>query len=274
MSTLKEKLVKLKEPTDKIKQITYTYTDKKGKKREKSYPYIPYNVYKERMDSVFGCCGYHTEYSEPQYMQLQNGQEIFSCKCRITLIDENGKALLYKEGDGCREIMLESNGKCSNLKNLPYFAQQNAFKSACKEFSIFGYDCVESCDDEDYAGDSRGGESGNNKAAAHGQSATSMEPAATEQKVLEFYSEGSFFDVGSRDGKPILKLAVREKVDSQLRTELSELIFYPNCYKKEESKINRLQADVKVKSVFLRLCVKESGIRDGKRQYVFNSFVS
>ena len=56
------------------------------------------------------------------------------------------------------------------------------------------------------------------------------------------------------------------------KTYLIQNLDCANCAAKIEDKINRLQADAKIRSVLLKLEVTEANVREGKRQFVFNSF--
>jgi len=207
---LKEALIELREYVEPSK-------DKLGNK------YYAIEEYFAKMDSVFGVGGYEVSYSELTHMVLPSGQVVLTSKCHIAILAQEGVAFSV-EGYGSYEVPYSTEtGKCINLNTAGVSCTVNAFKSACREMSIFG------CRDVEVKG--------KNKSNKNTNASTSSAAVKTRQFFLQKPLQEMWKD---REGKPAYRMVAREIVGEQMIAGESEILFYPNQYKKNVAKFNDL----------------------------------
>ncbi len=234
---------------------------KKGKKMK--FEYIPIEEYMKLLDNSIGVSNYTVEYTAPQYEKISSGQDFLSVKCRITVLDDEGQAVIFKEGLGASEFAYSSDngGRDVNLKNAPVYAQQSAFKTAAKDLGCFDF----------YGtyGDSDGKASDSEKADKPKRTQTSPR---RQTVTIKAHSSGSYFVAGTNaQGEKTLKLPVI--VDGESGE--SEIIFYPNNIKDVKDSVNELLiASKKGSKAPISASVYSCDARDGKNQYVFKAFTA
>lgn len=235
---------------------------KKGKKMK--FEFIPVEEYLKVLDKYVGVTNYTTEYSELQYFKVQSGQDMFTIRCRITILDDDGNVVTFKEGMGGSEFAYsqDNGGRDVNLKNSPVYAQQSAFKTAAKSIGCF-----------DFYGSS---DSSDEKPSQNERQTQNAKPAQASssggKKVLSVHSVGKMFTVEGREdanGQPTYKLPVKVEGEDVL----SEIIFYPNHYDKLADTFNKFIARTSRKGVDFSTSVTQCKEQNGKKQFVFLGFI-
>ena len=211
-------------------------------------------------DEIVGVANYNVEYTDHQYRQISTGQELFSVKCIITIIDDDGKPVLKRECYGgyvCKYA--KANGNDVNLQNSLDFVCSYAFKNAAKRFGIFGLKTTEIEHSESVASEN-----------------TSGSGKKSESSVMNFVTSGAFEQIRESDGRPVYKIAAHEMVNSeQCRSDVSHIIFYPNQYSKDAEKFNfYISTCSNDKQKRLRIKTKVVGEDNGIIQYVFLGFAA
>lgn len=234
---------------------------KPKKDNKMKFEFVPIEEYMKLLDNVIGVSNYTVEYTMPQYGKITSGQDFLYVKCRITVIDDDGNMVIFKEGLGASEFAYssENNGRDVNLKNSPVYAQQSAFKTAAKDLGCF-----------DFYGTYREGkdsEADSSKGGRQGRAQTSRRKLVT----IKARTNGAYFVAGENArGEKTLKLPVVVNGEKNV----SELIFYPNNIKDYKDEVNGLLIASKKGSKALSVSVYECDERDGRKQYVFKSFVA
>ena len=249
---MKERMVNGKKWSDVLNALNVA-KPKKGKKVK--FEYIPIEEYVKILDNNVGMSNYTVEFDMPQYVQISSGQDLLTTKCRISVYDDDGTLITFKEGLGASDFAYsaDNGGRDVNVKNSPVYAQQSAFKTAAKAlgcFDFYGtYGPADSSDSPDEP------------------EAAERRPSrdAGKSKVITARTDGVFFEIDGRGDKPTYKLPVR--IDGE--DAVSELIFYPNNYEKISQKFNQLAAMVTNKSVLIKPSVRPCGEREGRKQFVF-----
>lgn len=221
----------------KAKLDTVSAYKKARKYLMNKYPYFTIEEYMERMDTAFGRENYIVTYESVPHVIFPNGQVILQCKCHVDIYHE-GKVALSVDGMGSKEVPTNDSGSYINLNTIALSAQQNAFKSACKELKIFGAGNV---DKEGSAGGDNGrsanGNGGNN-------SSKSGSKSEKETKTLSFYVKELPEEVrkDERSGKAVyrMKAYVVNDDGKTCHTKPCEVIFYPNTYSKNAGRMNQL----------------------------------
>ena len=225
-------------------------------KQDKTY--YPIEAYENRLQNVVGLENYTAEYSAVQHIQFQSGQSVLCCTCTLKFFDENRDVAYQTQGIGTSELIMDSEkGRLYGLNNAGYICQLSAFKSACKAVNIFGL---------------HGDGSGANKGSADKKA--DPKEKATEIKQV-FYTEGAFSIIrtDARTDKPVYKVQAHLKVGETMTQSVSEIIFYPNQYKRCVEKINNLNAlcaDGKMHRVSIK-CTRATYETDIP-QYIFKGF--
>lgn len=236
------------------------YVEPPHKTRD-GYGYFKAAEYITKFDEVVGVAGYNVEYSDYQYQITSAGQECFTVKCIITILDDDSRPVIKREAYGsCECKYSKDTGKVVNLQNSSDFVCSYAFKNAAKRFGIFG---LKTKDLE--------GEYTQKQTPKPKQNQT----ATTDKKelTLNFYTKGSFEQVSERDGRPVYKLSAYEAVgDGKCRDTISQIIWYPNQYSKVAGKLNEIIATCEKRAMGLRIKVKSCGDDKGINQYVFLGF--
>jgi len=226
------------------------------------YPYYKIEEYEECLNRIVGAEHYLTDYEEMGTIKIALTDQIFlQMKCRITLIDDEGRPCLYKTGIGSKALEYSSlNNIFINLNNITYCCQQAAFKSACKGFGMFGIhgeECNEdSKDQQKYNKEECNYNSKNRKNTLD----------------MKFINNGSMIIMRQNDNKPVYKLAVHEVVGNQCRQEIREILFYPNQYKNWEKELNSLIQECQAKKAMFAITVSISSRKPGKDVYIFKGF--
>ena len=237
---------------------------KKSKSKDmgngKSYGYYAIDEYIQRLDDVIGTDHYEVETDDFQKVTVSSGQEMFVVRCRITIIDDEGRRIVSKTAYGGSEIQYAKQGGRTDMGNLPGNACKDAFKAAAELFGILGYHGYKEAENRPVSSESK---------------------PAPEQKEpkkdvpMNLRSEGKFFEAGVRDGRTIWKLGARERVNAkQMRSEVYEIIYYPNQYGKDAEKFNAFFARVDRKATDFKAIVQACGTKDGKAQYIFKGFAA
>lgn len=214
-------------------------------------------------DEIVGVSNYNVEYTDHKYTPISTGQELFSVKCIITILDDDGNAVLKRECYGgyvCKYA--KSNGNDVNLQNSLDFVCSYAFKNAAKRFGIFGLKTKTIGDDVAPVIEKNVGNVGNDKSKT--------------DKVMSFVTEGHFETEREKDGRPVYTISAHEIVSAdKVKSELSNIIFYPNQYKNCAETFNKCIARCSSdKPARLKIKIGCLPARDGVSQYVFKGFVA
>lgn len=199
----------------------------KTQKKDK-YAYYPVERYEERLDSVVGKSHYKVSYTEPQFFTLPTQQVLLMVRCEMFLIDDAGNEAYQVEGIGSHELTYsEKNSSYVNLNNCGYCLQVSAFKSACKNLDMFGMHA------------NKGSENRTEQPAGQNQEHASNDAPST-QSTDAFVTAGRFevIRTDSRTSKPIYKVSANRVVGNRMQEKVSEILFYPNQYKKYADKVN------------------------------------
>ncbi|WP_026653347.1 Rad52/Rad22 family DNA repair protein [Butyrivibrio proteoclasticus] len=226
---------------------------KKGK-----YDYFKIDEYISVFDEIVGIANYLVDYTDFSYSKITTSQEQYTVKCRISILSDDGKVVLYRESYGGYTCQYEKNtGKDTNLSNSSNFACHAAFKNAAKRFGIFGAYC-----------------GGNNE----NSDVFSKEPDETSRNqnkknsVINFVTDGKFEVIDTKDDRPVYKLNAYEIVGDVCRDSISQIIFYPNMYSKDAKKMNGYITKCCNSRTRMRIKVQCVAERNSVKQYVFKSF--
>ncbi len=249
---------------DVLKQIREKKTPNKDKLGK---PYFSIAEYFNVFDNAVGVANYNVDYSDYTYTNTLSGQELYSVKCRITIIDDDGKPVLYRECYGGYTTQAEHNtGKDVNLQNSAEFVCNTAFKNAAKKFGIFGrYE----------EGDSSSNANTNKPAQDKPTQNTQKSQQTSKNTVKLFATVGAFNRLrdDEQSGRPVYGLSAQEYVGEQPEEGLSNIIFYPNQYKDETDGLNAyLGQCADGKRIKLRIKVSSLAPKNGVKQYVFKGF--
>lgn len=185
--------------------------------------------YESRLLSVVGS-NYSLSYQNFQMLPLANRQLVCSVLCVLQLHDEHGQVVFSTSGVGTWEIsMVTASGNYSILNNAGYLTQLNAFKSVCKSLQIFGVHNTE--------------DASSNVIATKKESISKSPASAKSSKVpKEFIPDGDFSQVrkDAKSDKPVYRLSAHEVYENKMQQETCDIIFYPNQYAKNTSKMNVL----------------------------------
>ncbi len=223
-------------------------------------PYFDIKEYFQAFDSTIGVANYNVEYSDFSYTQTLQGQELYSVKCRISILDDDGRVVLFRECYGGYTVQHEQNtGKDVNLQNSSEFVCNTAFKNAAKKYGIFGkYEEGESSTDSS-------------------KEQTSKKPenkSSLKSEVKNFVSDGSFEKISEKNEGIVYKLMAHEMVsDSQCLEAPVNILFYPNQYSNCETEFKKYLSSLNA-STKRRLRIKVSSLKEynGIKQYVFKGF--
>jgi len=235
------------------------------KKLMNKYPYYKIETFYERINSVFGVDHYNVEYFDYAHTVVESGQELLSCKCRVTLLDDNYEPFLVKEALGGKEIQYEKEtGRDSGLKNLPANCMHVAFKEVWKSLGIFGM----RQDEESPQNGADSNTNGNSNTSNNGTNGKSQ--TVSNKYVLENSGKLVFVREDTNTKQPIYRLPC---VDSATKAKV-DVIFYPNRYKNYNQKIVGLKNAKEEDRFRFTIEATKSSPRDGVGQLIFSSFVS
>lgn len=251
------------------------------------YPYYKFSEYKQRLDEAFGIGGYEAIYSGYEtfglpYMDNVVGQVLTKVECTISVFGENGNIVFRASGIGTKELGRDnSKTQYQMINNNGLFVQQAAFKSAAKSMNIFD------CNRYDEEGGNEGGSSKasqknhqtNAQSGGMGTAANTKESAKPQsgEKVVTLFRKKPLETIREdrNSGLPVYRLVGHEVVGNNCRQKESEVILYPNCYKKEAEKMNALIANTTGSYVTVK--VSEGTCSDNEkfeRTYIFKGFAS
>lgn len=194
------------------------YEPKEGSKEGKSFYKI--EQYRKRLNEVLGL-NFSTVYSEPNYILLNSGQEIFSLLCTLTIRDDDGNIVCQSSGYGGKPIQYSATGLCYTAHLTPSYAQAAALSQACKDIGLFGD--VE----DDYIP-----EYGNASGKKEEYDAKENSSSALEYVTFLLYSPFRTHTDKNKQTNYYLD-AIREDTGEKV-----ELIFYGNDMNKAEHKKN------------------------------------
>lgn len=251
------------------------------------YPYYKFGEYKERLDEAFGIGGYEAIYSGYEtfslpYLDNVVGQVLTKADCTISVFGEHGDVVFRASGIGTKEISRDKEKiQYQLLNNNGLFVQQAAFKSAAKSMNIFNcnsYD--EEVSHEGYTGKSQQkGSSDNNRSGETGNTSRGADKTKNTggEKVVTLYRKKPLEKIRDdrNNGLPVYRLAGHEVIGNSCRQIESEVILYPNCYKKESDKINALLTNNAGSYVTMK--VSEGTCSDNEKYektFIFKSFVN
>lgn len=241
-----------------LSEVMKQLREKKLPKADKGdFKYFRINEFVQAFDSIIGISNYNVEYTDLKYSQISTGQEKYSVKCRISILSDDGDVLLIRESYGDYTCQYEKKtGKDVNLQNSSEFACHAAFKNAAKRFGIFGrYADVFDTDSSECK-------------------PVSNRSASSNDCIMNFRTDGSFEKIDEKDGRPIYRINVHEKVgENDFRKETAQIIFYPNQYSKEADHFNQCFELCKSSPRRIRVKVKYTRDNGTKKQYVFKAFV-
>ena len=219
--------------------------------------YFKSEEYFDLFDRVIGPVNYSVEYSDFKYTPTQIGtaQELFSVKCCIVILDDDGLPILAKEGYGgyvCRYN--NKDNKDVNLQNAPDFVCSYAFKTAAKKFGAFGF--------------VKGSEEGDSKPAANGTPARNTNNR--QRNDVLFRTEGALFVEKEDEKGTVYKVNAHVVEGNVAERAVSQIIFYPDKYRKYASIMNILLTECSDDcSKRIRINTTLVGERNGVKQYVF-----
>lgn len=230
----------------------------------KAFGYFHIDEYFQRLDDVIGTDHYEVENTDFQRITLSSGQEIFVVKCKITIIDDEGRRIIAKSAYGGAEILYAKASGRTDIGNAPGNACKDAFKAAAELIGILGYHGYRA---------PAGGTQGAEDVPAKNPAKPLKEGERPAETPLHLVSEGAFFEAGKKEGRKVWKLAAHEKVsEKQVKKDLCEIIFYPNHYVKNAEKFNAFYRRVGEKPTPFKAIVSPCGVREGRAQYIFKGF--
>ena len=119
-----------------LNELSAPFHDSLIKENMFGYPYLPVEVYRERMDSVVGIMNYDVITSNPQIVFVGTRPQVL-LKVTITIKDDEGNIVAKKESPGGVSVIMDSNSKeAVSVKNDTESAAHDAFKRCCKLFGI------------------------------------------------------------------------------------------------------------------------------------------
>ena len=226
----------------------------KSKLKGTNFYYIKIGDYISRMDEAFGICGYTVESLDPvTCIVTKSGQELFTTRCRVSLIADDGKLICFKDGVGGKEpTYANETGLDGGIKNLPNNVLGSAFKNACKKFGIFG---ETDSDDDDSSPDSAKNSNDANKPKA-------------KDETYDLLITGDYESIGddTQSGKPKYSVTA---VSKENKDDKYFIIFYPNQYTKVAEKFNRMLSN-KPRRILIK--ASQSSEKDGVKSLVFKNY--
>ena len=215
-------------------------------------------------DEIVGVCNYNVAYTDYSYRQISTGQEVFSVKCSISIISDDGEELLKRECYGGYECKYSNTtGKDVNIQNSSNTVCSYAFKNCASRFGVYGLKV------------STAKESAQDTVSEEKPKA-SAEKNTASNSVMNFCTDGAFAKVGATDGRPVYKLAAHEIVGTKLKEQTSYIVFYPNQYSKtaESAKIlNAYISRCEKGQTKIRILTKPlKPEKDGSLAYLFLGF--
>jgi len=205
---------------------------------KQDYAYYAIEEYVERMDEVFGACGYRALYSELDHVAFPlANQMMLTMKCRIEILGENGNVIHIAEGYGSEEVTQSSEGtKYYNLTTVAMNCGTYAFKSACKNLGIFACRKVKKTEENNNSN------SGNNNSNSRASRRASNASNASKNIVPVTFMVNRPFEVMWKDdeGRPAYRMVANMLVNEMISREPYEILFYPNQYKKAVGTLNDL----------------------------------
>ncbi len=211
-------------------------------------------------DRVLGNDHYTVEFSDQKYIQIRSEQDTISCKCRITIIDDEGDVVIFKEAYGGYDLRYSRGSeKESNLNNAPANACTYAFRACCKYFGAFG----------EYTGARRRGVASSNSNAK--PKAGSKKNTASDESLM-FETSGAFYVEGKTKDGPIHKVKARIVDENRQSDGLVDLVFFPRYKAQNADKFNQA-LDMSTKASFKMIAiVKRCEPINGVEQYAFKKF--
>lgn len=254
---------------EKAMEELQAYKKPSGDRQGNSYYKI--EDYTLRMDTVLGRNGYRVIYEEFANTVLPTGQAVLSVKSRIEFLAEDGTVAFFAEGYGTFEIAKNKEKTAFiNLSTAGISANVNAFKAACREFSIFGCRSINASREKENKPDGQS----STPSTGSGNGAKTKLPVKTVSFFLKKPLEQFWTD---RDGKPAYRMKAQELVNGQCGTGECEILFYPNQYKNDVAKVNELIARSSDTKGF-RVTLGVSEVSEGRRNeeyvssYIFKRF--
>ena len=192
------------------------------------HPYYKTAEFVSAFDNIVGVANYNVEYTDHSFRQISTGQELFSVKCIITIIDDDGKPVLKRECYGgyvCKYA--KQSGNDVNLQNSLDFVCSYAFKNAAKRFGVFGLKTTAADEDKHKIEERKNG----NDAAK-----TSKEKKPT--CVVEIYAKKPFERKDDNCDRPTYYLHGYTVDENNKSSGQAKIIFYPNLYSKYADELN------------------------------------
>lgn len=209
---------------------------KKATNDKDGYSYFKIEEYTELLDACFGMDGYIAHYSEGKIESLVSGQCVILVKAVIDILGEDGSVIYAMEGYGTYEVIIARTGdRFINLSTAGLNANANALKAACCNAGAFGKRSADS---------DKGGSSANNSGNAGRQQSSSSGTQSNEVVRKFFVKEPMVVFWKDGGGKPAYRFVGQEVVDGKMREKASEVLFYPNQYKKVSERFNTLVGHV------------------------------
>lgn len=211
------------------------------------YPYYPIEEYRDRFkEACGGVEGYKAEYSALEQFQFPTGQIVYSMKCTLSILDEDGTVLMSKEGYGTHEVAVNDSGNFINLGTLGRTLMADSFKTAADEYRIFG----------GKSSANRGAQGGNRTSSA----STNANPTTAASTSERFY----FKDVPTckKDKNGIdsyTALGYKVVGNGQCEQTPTTLLLYSNNYKNYAKQLNALLSMDPTKGVVFNCTVKPCG---------------
>lgn len=233
------------------------------------YPYYKYGEYEERIKDAFGVGGYEVLYHDFKCEALPCIEECVSqvicqCGCTISVFSKDGNVVYRASGIGTKELNRNTDKRqYQMINNMGLFVQQAALKSAAKSMNIFDCNRFEEDTTEPVTGQNTG--NGNRKANDTGK----------QEIVVSFLKKKPLETVrtDAQTNLPVYRLIGHEIKGNGCREKESEIILYPNCYKKEAEKINALLLSQDPVRVTIRAsCGKCSDEGRFENTYIFKGF--
>ena len=250
------------------------------------YPYYKFGEYKQRLDEAFGVGGYEAIYSSYEtfglpFMDNVVGQVLTKAECIISVFGENGSVVFRASGIGTKELGRDTNKtQYQMINNNGLFVQQAAFKSAAKSMNIF--DCNRYDEDGGHEGGApkpqyKNSNVNNPGGAGNASKGQPQSNTAGNEKVITLYRKKPLETIREdlNSGLPVYRLVGHEVVGNSCRQKESEVILYPNCYKKESDRINALLTNSS--GAYVTVKVSEGTCSDNEKYehtFIFKGFVS
>lgn len=132
------RMINGKTVADVIKELAAPFSEKLFKTNPAGFPYLPYEVFRERMDQVVGIFNYDFTISQTEWVVVGDKMHI-SCIGTLTIRDDEGNVVTVKSENGDADVICKKDGAVVKSGNDAKTASHDAFKSCCRMLGVGDY---------------------------------------------------------------------------------------------------------------------------------------